>query len=32
LNGRLTTPIGGGPETARLTRREDRSILCILPP
>src|SRR6516165_7316279 len=25
LNGRLTTPIGGGPETARLTRREDRS-------
>src|SRR5689334_6299719 len=25
LNGRLTTPIGGGPATARLTRREDRS-------
>jgi hypothetical protein len=25
LNGRLTTPIGGGPVTARLTRREDRS-------
>jgi hypothetical protein len=25
LNGRLTTPIGGGLETARLTRREDRS-------
>jgi hypothetical protein len=24
LNGRLTTPIGGGPATARLTRREDR--------
>ena len=25
LNGRLTTPIGSGPATARLTRREDRS-------
>ena len=25
LNGRLATPIGGGPATARLTRREDRS-------
>src|ERR1700719_4289984 len=25
LNGRLRTPIGGGPATARLTRREDRS-------
>src|SRR5271167_4402021 len=25
LNGRLTTSIGGGPATARLTRREDRS-------